>query len=166
MEPTARQRIRKSVSLAAATMSGITIIPIAGQFFIQVATDKHWYDNAGSKWDRIVSAAYSFVTSTPFLCCVFALLGLTAGLWIDSLLAKRERKSDPSGLEARQILATQARDVSSQIFAIYGQYSGRSSAEWRQNTNFRGDPSEAWAKENVSESMALETYNRDCAAKA
>lgn len=62
-------------------------------------------------------------------------------------------------------LADEAENIATEITAIYGQYVNRSSAESRLNMS-ADDMEASWARENVSESTALEKYHVSCHVRA
>lgn len=75
---------------------GAIIVAVLGEWFIHVAEDKGWYSDAGRTWDRVMASIIDFATSAPLLYSVTALGGLVAGVWLDTLLARRERPSRSS----------------------------------------------------------------------
>ena len=73
--------------------AGAIAVAVLGEWFIHVAEDKGWYANAGRTWDRLMSAIIDFATSSPVIYSMTALGGLVAGVWLDTLLTRREQRS-------------------------------------------------------------------------
>ncbi|MBY0582357.1 MAG: hypothetical protein K2P68_05480 [Sphingomonas sp.] len=115
-------------------LAGIAIAVI-GQFFIQVAQDKGWYTRAGHKWD----VAMTFLLSSWTLYPATLLAGFVVGLWVDAILAKRERK--PLEEEAqrhyidRLALALEAEILSREIAALAGAGQARAAIAWQEDTS-------------------------------
>lgn len=72
------------------------IFGVFGQWFIQVATDKGWYRNAGTNWDRGVSAVLAVLSSAYIWVAVAGTGGLAAGLWFNV----RSKRPDGIGRES------------------------------------------------------------------
>lgn len=87
-----RKRLRNYLTGALVLLCTLFVAPVIAEFFIHVAEDKGWYEDAGERWDRIVSGLSSIVSSVPFLMGLALLGGLVAGMWLDSAMLKRERK--------------------------------------------------------------------------
>ena len=63
-----------------------------GQWFIQVATDKGWYRDAGHNWDRIMSGVTAILTSPYLTLPTIFFVGGIAGMWLDLWLIGRGAK--------------------------------------------------------------------------
>ncbi|MER0239552.1 hypothetical protein [Fulvimarina sp. MAC8] len=68
------------------------IITVLSEFFIEVAKDKGFYDNAGKRWDRVMGAVADLVTTGYVLYPVTALSGLVAGVWLHHWAGKWDAK--------------------------------------------------------------------------
>jgi len=110
------------------------IVAVVGQWFIQVATDKGWYRNAGRRWDGVMNALLSLWVLFP----TSILAGFVGGLWADARLAKKERT--PLEDEARQhfidriALAKDAEALAREISALAGQGHARHAIAWQEDT--------------------------------
>src|SRR5687767_13760526 len=77
------------------------ILAVVAEGVIEVLRDKGLYDNAGKRWDSLVSAVLAFVASPLPLAGISALAGLVGGLWLDQLLLKQERGAPARAFPAR-----------------------------------------------------------------
>ena len=66
------------------------VISVVGEFFIELAREKRFYDNPTQKLDAAMTALRGFMTSDLVLWATFLVLGLTIGLWFDALLRRIE----------------------------------------------------------------------------
>lgn len=66
--------------------------PVLGQFFIQAATDNHWYDGAGARIAKLASLVVAIAGSKSGLAVAALLGGFTAGLHTEILLRKMDRR--------------------------------------------------------------------------
>lgn len=72
----------------------VIIVAVVGEWFIEVAKDKGWYDNAGAVWDIAMSAVISYL-ATPLFYVPFAVsVGLVGGLWLDTGLRFYEARKN------------------------------------------------------------------------
>ncbi len=81
-------------------------------------------------------------------------VGFAMGLWLDFLLAKRERAPNK---EAREQLAEDAKAWAKKTGEIYAHYAERSRAEFMANSR---NSREFLSKPNVAECSALEQYHK------
>jgi hypothetical protein len=72
-------------------------IAVVGEFFIEVAKEKGWYNNASDTWDGAMSAVLSFVASPMVYVPLVGLSGAVFGLWLDAGLRYFEKRSVKSG---------------------------------------------------------------------
>jgi hypothetical protein len=87
--------------LANSLCGGLLLAITAGvfsEFFIEAAKDKGLYSGAGSRLDAAMTAFSEFVLQTWFLCLTTLSIGFAAGLGLDALMRRRERKSDQAAL--------------------------------------------------------------------
>lgn len=94
--------LRRVLSWVLLGAFGTIALAVFGEWFIEVARDKGWYDNAGQTWDRLVSAVLTFVSSPPVLIGLSLLTGLVGGLWLDQLLLKKERMPSDAETQSRE----------------------------------------------------------------
>jgi len=96
-----RAKIRKILSYLLFAVVGTIAVAVASEWFIEVAKDKGWYDEAGQRWDLIMSATLSFLSSPIVYIPVVGLAGIVAGLWLDVVLRKFEtrRQKDPPSID-------------------------------------------------------------------
>jgi hypothetical protein len=104
--------MRKLARLILVTIAGGLILAIAagviGEFFIELARQRGWYDNASERLDAAASAFSSFVTQPWFLIITAVLGGLALGVWLDVLLRRADRHRAATVRAARALL-TKAR---------------------------------------------------------
>jgi hypothetical protein len=86
-----RGAARRALSWIAGGVVASILVSVVGQWFIQVATDKGWYEHAGQRWDRALNAAHEIATSAWALYPATLLTGLVGGMWVDVILARREK---------------------------------------------------------------------------
>jgi len=87
-----RSFIRKSTYWIFGGVFTAILIPVLGNWFIEVAKDKHLYDNAGETWDRVMGAVLEFATSPQVLYPLTFLGGIVAGFVIDSMAKKYDER--------------------------------------------------------------------------
>lgn len=79
------------------TIFAIFVIAPAGAWFIQVATDKGWYRNAGGQFDNFVAAVSAIVLSIPFVMVASVIVGALGALWLRAaFLSPRTPTGDAS----------------------------------------------------------------------
>ena len=89
-----RRRIRNILSWLLGAVVVAIVVAVVGEWFIEAAKDKGWYDNAGDVWDVAMSAVLSYL-ATPFFYVPFtACAGLVGGLWLDTGLRFREARKN------------------------------------------------------------------------
>ncbi|QCO54636.1 hypothetical protein EOK75_01700 [Pseudorhodobacter turbinis] len=86
-----RSVVRKILTFILSSILFVIVIAVVGEFFIEVAKAKGWYENAGQTWDRFMGVITDFASSNTALYPLIGLGGLVAGLWLDFLLAHVDR---------------------------------------------------------------------------
>ncbi len=90
-----RGRLRKILTvLTSVALLGIAV-PVVAEFFIEWAREEGWYSQPGDTAERLMSIAADIALSHWTLYPVTLLLGVTIGLWVDTLL-RRSEKAKPS----------------------------------------------------------------------
>ena len=84
-----RSGVRTWATRVFVALAGAIILGVVAQWFIQVATDKGWYANAGHDWDQLVTPLLAFLTSWPLLAIAILSGGVMIGLRLDAYLANR-----------------------------------------------------------------------------
>jgi hypothetical protein len=85
-----RKLVRTIFGWLAGTVLVTLALTLCGEWLIEVARDKGWYKDAGSTFDRWILATSDFLLS-PWISHLIALIvGVTIGLWMDTLLRRRE----------------------------------------------------------------------------
>lgn len=78
--------------ISAGLLSAVVFGPV-GQFAVELAREKGWYDDPSRRLESIAAWFGSYVTQTPFLVVTALSAGLAIGLWLDTYLRYRERQS-------------------------------------------------------------------------
>jgi hypothetical protein len=86
--------LRRLSRRLSASLTFLFLFAIAGalvaEFFIELGKEQGWYQQPAQRVEAAMTAFSVFVTQTWFLVLAAALTGLTAGLWSDVALRKRE----------------------------------------------------------------------------
>jgi hypothetical protein len=95
-----------------AVLFGIALA-IAAEFFIELARENGWYSNPSAKVGWAMSALSSLVANTWFMVSAGVVFGLTAGLWVDSVLRRFEKEPsvDRTGQLLNQLLEQLMNDL-------------------------------------------------------
>lgn len=91
-----------------ATLLLAIIAGVLGEFFIEVARERGWYDKPSATLGTMVMVLSSLVSSTWFLVGTGFWGGLTAGMWLDTIM----RRAEPSPVVLASTLTYQARKLS------------------------------------------------------
>jgi len=83
-----RQFIRALLTTLFVSVILAIVVAVLGEWFIEVARDKGWYQDAGQRWDLLASALVDTLISPLVLYPISVLGGLTAGLWLEPLLRR------------------------------------------------------------------------------
>jgi hypothetical protein len=132
------------------------VVSVVGEWFIHVAEDKGWYQNAGRSWDRAMSVIFAMFSSWPFWIFTALVGGVTAGLWIDSYFAKREKnKAVAEAIEQaraevaleignaklakvnRLELAVEAEKLAHQVAELASEQKAAETVAWEEDMNER-----------------------------
>jgi hypothetical protein len=99
-----RRNIRRLSRRLLTSISFLFLFAIIGavvaEFIIELFKEWKWYDQPSARLGAIVTALSDFATQTWFLVTTAFLVGITAGLWLDSLL---RRAPGLESLDADQI---------------------------------------------------------------
>jgi hypothetical protein len=86
-------RMRRILRWLALGISSLLVLPIiggvAGEFFIELARERGWYDHPSQRLDAAVSTFSAFVTQPWFLVVTALFVGLALGAWLDLLLRRQ-----------------------------------------------------------------------------
>lgn len=121
--------VRRLITWVAGGVAGAVGFGVIGQWFIQVAEDKGWYAHAGQTWDRIMSGLLGALTSPIATHAAMGCVALAAGMWLDFILYRRERRpvedSIAQAVIDRQKLADDALAVGQGICRLTAQGQAR-----------------------------------------
>lgn len=94
------------------------VVAVVGEWFIEVAKAKGLYTDAGNQWDSVMTRAIStggsiaaFLLSGWVLFPATGLLGLVAGLWLDTFLKVRESAASSATPDSGQRLRMVVTDL-------------------------------------------------------
>ncbi|MEC9368414.1 MAG: hypothetical protein VX871_06950 [Pseudomonadota bacterium] len=96
-----RTRVRFWISIALAAIVIPIVVSVVGEFFIEWAREEGWYEKPSERIEGAMSALSAFVFQAWFLLIGAFVCGLSAGLWLDVLLRKKEQVATislPSGI--------------------------------------------------------------------
>jgi hypothetical protein len=88
--------LRKTVRVLATGTFVLLLAPVVGDFFVEIARENGFYNNATAKVQAVVDWLQSIFGEQGFFWLLFGIGGLAAGLWLDVLLKRREpERPDP-----------------------------------------------------------------------
>ena len=103
-----RKFVQRAVMYVTLGVIGTIVVAVVGEFFIELARERGWYDSPSQRVDAFLSAFSVFVTQVWLLCLASGLAGLTIGLWTDKFLRKHD-STERIVPVSKEVLA-QARD--------------------------------------------------------
>lgn len=104
----------RSIVRAASTVSAAGIIsPVVGEWFVKLAEERGLYEEPSSHVERAMTWLASWTQMPGFGWVAGLLVGFAAGVWVDALLRRRERRAEASAQSGTPALAN------------YGIYVGR-----------------------------------------
>lgn len=117
---------------ATAVMAGLVlaiVFGVVGEFFIELARERGYYDNPSERMDTVMTAISAFVTRTWFLVLTGAVAGFAGGGWLDTVLRRKDTPVD------RVELADRADAIAAKAFRIYGQWEADHSRAWEDDSS-------------------------------
>lgn len=84
--------IRRAITWITLGLVGAALFGVAGQWFIQVATDKGWYAHAGQTWDNFVIWVLAILASPIVRYAAYLALGVSIGMWFSFWLSRKEKQ--------------------------------------------------------------------------
>jgi hypothetical protein len=112
---------------ATAVLAGLvltTFFGVVGEFFIEFAREKGVYQNPSQRLGVAMTALSDFVTQVWFIGLTTFSAGLAVGLWVDTLLRRREQDKPLSTVDSRA-LGRAAIDLSEKL-SVYLEDKSRS----------------------------------------
>ncbi len=92
--------------------AAVIIIPVGGEFFIDLAREHGFYEHPSEAATEIINFFIS-IADLPFLRpLALVLLGIVIGLWVDSLARKQQFKVEVNRLSSSEIMTTQQDNIS------------------------------------------------------
>lgn len=86
---TMRRRIRKWLSWIASATVAVIVVPVLGQYFVELAREGGIYEQPSEIVGGVTNAVFAFVTQTWVLVFASFIVGLTSGMWLDLLLRNK-----------------------------------------------------------------------------
>lgn len=114
---------------------------VVGEFFIELAREKGLYDQPSERLSGFMTALSAFVTQTWFMALTGVAVGFAGGMWVDSLLRKRETAPNSGAGDGidRVVLADRASVIAAKVSAMYGQWKADHTIAWSEDRLRPGD---------------------------
>jgi hypothetical protein len=131
--------VRKAITWIALGLFGAVAFGTISEWFIHVAEDKGWYENAGKNWDRLMNELIILLTSPSLTYLTVGVVCFAAGMWIDYLLYRRERAPIEEAMAQasidRQKLARDAMKVGKAVLAHAAEGDARQRVAFEADSN-------------------------------
>jgi hypothetical protein len=97
MRGIARKWIRRLALAAVSLLAAAILFPVVGQFFVELARERGLYEQPSARLEAVMEAAASLLQCRAFWWVAGLTVGFAAGVWIDALLARIDRRRAASG---------------------------------------------------------------------
>ena len=125
------RHVRALAIWAAGLVLAVVFIPPAGEFFTVLARSHQLYDNPDKTVTGVLSALHGLAMSWWFGWFGGLVIGFAVGAWLDWFFGRSARQAQ---VLERSDLATRAETLAQGISALVGEYEGRRSEVWHEDT--------------------------------
>jgi hypothetical protein len=96
------RRLIRWVASGCTTLLTLAFFPVVSEFIIELLREKGFYERPSERMEALMATMSVFVTQTWFVALTTFFIGLSLGLWVDTIMRWREKtESEPAPLEIR-----------------------------------------------------------------